>query len=122
MNDKSFYRKEVETFVKWCDLNFLELNVSKTKEIVFDFRKKKTSIESIYIHGARVETVSDLKFLGTFIDSNMNWNTNTKKLVAKANQRMFFIGSSNPSVSATIFYFFSIRMLSSPLSLPALEW
>ena len=91
MNDESFYRKEVETFVKWCDLNFLELNMSKTKEIVFDLRKKKTSIESIYIHGNRVETVSDLKYLGTFIDSNMNWNTYTQKLVAKANQRMFFI-------------------------------
>ena len=90
-NDDSFYRKEIDSFFKWCDFNFLELNVSKTKEMVFDFRKTKTEIEPICIHGTRVETVTDFKYLGTFIDSNLNWKTNTQRLVAKANQRMYFI-------------------------------
>ena len=48
-NNKSFYRKEIDYFVKWCDRNFLILNVSKTKEIVFDFRKTKTGTEPISI-------------------------------------------------------------------------
>ena len=37
----SAYRGEVERLAGWCSENDLELNVSKTKEMVFDFRKKK---------------------------------------------------------------------------------
>ena len=43
-SDESAYRGEVERLVGWCSENDLELNVSKTKEVVFDFRKKKTHL------------------------------------------------------------------------------
>ena len=43
------YRGEVERLAGWCSENDLELNVSKTKEMVFDFRKKKyTSCSTHY--------------------------------------------------------------------------
>lgn len=34
--------------------------------------------------------VDNFKYLGTTIDSNLNWKINTQELVAKANQRSFF--------------------------------
>ena len=37
-------RPTVERLTGWCSENDLELNVSKTKEMVFDFRKKKTPL------------------------------------------------------------------------------
>ena len=40
-SDESAYRGEVERLAGWCSEIDLELNVSKTKEMVFDFRKKK---------------------------------------------------------------------------------
>ena len=40
-DDESQYRNSVETFVQYCEDNHLNLNVKKTKEIVFDFRVKK---------------------------------------------------------------------------------
>ena len=43
-SDESAYRGEVERLAGWCSENDLELNVSKTKEMVFDFRKKKTHL------------------------------------------------------------------------------
>ncbi len=43
-SDESAYRGEVERLAGWCSENDLELNVSKTKEMVFDFRKKKTPL------------------------------------------------------------------------------
>ena len=35
--------------------------------------------------------VTEYKYLGTYIDKDLKWNTNTQKLVSKANQRVFFI-------------------------------
>ena len=67
------------------NLNYLELNVSKTKGIVFDFRKTKAVFEPIYINDTRVEMVDNFKYLGTTIDSNLNWKINTQKVAPKAN-------------------------------------
>ncbi|KAI3351072.1 hypothetical protein L3Q82_005639 [Scortum barcoo] len=33
------YRSVVDRFVEWCGLNHLQLNVTKTKKLVVDFRK-----------------------------------------------------------------------------------
>ena len=35
------YREEIDKSVNWCKENFLVLNLQKTKEIVFDFRKTR---------------------------------------------------------------------------------
>ena len=40
-DDESNYREEALKLVSWCDENNLELNVSKTKEMIIDFRKTK---------------------------------------------------------------------------------
>ncbi len=37
-NDKTHYREEVAQLAEWCGANNLSLNVSKTKEVVMDFR------------------------------------------------------------------------------------
>ena len=34
------YKQEVNNFVDWCKQNYLILNTKKTKEVIFDFRKK----------------------------------------------------------------------------------
>ena len=56
-SDESAYRGEVERLAGWCSENDLELNVSKTKEMVFDFRKKKTPLVPFTIAGEVVEEV-----------------------------------------------------------------
>ena len=38
-DDDSAYLSQVDSFVNHCDANYLELNVSKTKEMVIDFRQ-----------------------------------------------------------------------------------
>ena len=37
--DDSSYSEAVEELIEWCDRNYLELNVTKTKELVINFRK-----------------------------------------------------------------------------------
>ena len=35
------YFKEVDCFIQWCEENYLEVNVKKTKETIFDFHINK---------------------------------------------------------------------------------
>eukprot|EP00061_Rhincodon_typus_P005501 g25081.t1 len=62
-NDKSEYRKEMECFVSWCKDNKLSLNVSKTEELIIDFRKKGGGRTPIYINGAKVKRFETIKIL-----------------------------------------------------------
>eukprot|EP00061_Rhincodon_typus_P003632 g20560.t1 len=48
-NDETEYRKETECLVSWCTDNNLSLNVSKTKELIIDFRKRGVGHGPIYI-------------------------------------------------------------------------
>ena len=77
-NDERAYRAEVERLVSWCAENDLELNVKKTKEMIFDFRKEKTEMTPLIINGEEVEMVEDFKFLGTTISSSLRWETNAR--------------------------------------------
>jgi len=40
-NDESAYRRQIDATVNWCDNNNLILNVTKTKELIIDFRNNK---------------------------------------------------------------------------------
>ena len=90
-NNETNYRLEMEPFVQWCDDNFLTLNITKTQELVFDFRKIRQGIHPVCIKNNEVEIVSEYKYLGTIIDNKLDWNKNTQKMCAKANQRLYFL-------------------------------
>ena len=87
-SDESAYRGEVETLAGWCSENDLELNVSKTKEMVW---KKKMPLVSLTISGEVVEEVKSFKFLGTTISSDLKWDGNISSVIKKAHQRLFFL-------------------------------
>ena len=54
---ESFYTSEIDRFSHWCKLNFLDLNVKKTKETITDFREKNPILESIKINNSAVDIV-----------------------------------------------------------------
>ena len=56
-DEDAVYHKQTENFVKWCDKNYLCLNVSKTKEMCVDFRKNQRCPKLVYIKGEAVERV-----------------------------------------------------------------
>lgn len=85
------YRDEVLKLGEWCASNNLALNISKTKELILDFRRNKDAPAPLYINGERVEQVSSFKFLGVHISADLSWSTNTSALVKKAQQRLHFL-------------------------------
>ncbi|KAI3369510.1 hypothetical protein L3Q82_007492 [Scortum barcoo] len=59
------YRKVIMDFVDWCELNHLQVNASKTKEMVIDFSRKPSSeIAPVNIQGLDIERVRTYKYLG----------------------------------------------------------
>ena len=89
--DETHYREEVNLLTTWCRANNLLLNVSKTKEIVVDFRRGHTEHPPLTIDGAAVERVSRTKFLGVHISEDLSWTTNTASMTKKAQRRLYFL-------------------------------
>ncbi|KAK3538268.1 hypothetical protein QTP70_033525 [Hemibagrus guttatus] len=89
--DESAYRDEVEQLTVWCRENNLLLNTSKTKELVIDYRRKNTDILPLIISRDWVERVADFRFLGVYIEEDLNWSVNTSELLKKAQQRLHFL-------------------------------
>ena len=77
-------------FITWCEANILSVNVSKTKEIIFDFRKKKTPSLSFSTNG-EVEITDSYKCLGLTINNKFTCNENLDIIVKKTNQRGYFL-------------------------------
>lgn len=91
VNDDMMYRHEVNLFSEWCELNYLELNVSKTKQMIVDYRKKPMVDNSLYINNALVENVPQYKYLGTTIDYSFTFCDNVDNVYKKVNKRVYFV-------------------------------
>ncbi len=86
------YREEIQNLAAWCDTNNLVLNIRKTKEIIVDFRTtKKIAHSSLTIKDEVVEKAHSYKFLGVTITEDFSWSDNFACIVAKAQQRLYFL-------------------------------
>jgi hypothetical protein len=85
------YREVVDTFVEWCDLNFLNLNVKKTMELIFDFRRDQNEHVPLHIKNESVKVVSKYKYLGVYIDDRLSFHDNIQVLYKKCIQRVRYL-------------------------------
>ena len=81
----------MEDFVKWCDSNYLNLNVKRTKGMIVDFRKEQTEALPIVIKSENVERVSEYKYLGFVIDDKLTGTANTKLVYSKCIKRVHYL-------------------------------
>ncbi len=89
-NDETAYLDEVERLTSWCQDNCLSLNLSKTKELIVDFRKRQQQpYTPLMISGTPVERVSSFKYLGVNISEDLTWTTRIQTQVKKARQRLY---------------------------------
>jgi hypothetical protein len=71
-NNEMAYRDEVRELAVWCQDNNLCLNVSKTKELIVDYRKRRSEQAPININGVVVERVESFKFFGVHITNKLS--------------------------------------------------
>ncbi len=90
-DNESDYRREVSTLFDWSCTHNLKLNVLKTKEMVFDFRRRTNVVLPLTINGQDIENVQCFKFLGTTISATLKWDDNLRGIIKKSHQRLFFL-------------------------------
>jgi hypothetical protein len=62
INDETAYREEVRALAEWCQDNNISFNVSKTKELIVVYRKRRAEHAPIHMDGAEVERVESFGF------------------------------------------------------------
>ena len=82
-NDETAYREEIRDLSVWCKDNNLSLNVIKTKEMIVDYRKKRTEHAPNLIDGAAVDQVESFKFLGVHITNKRTWSKHIQTVVKR---------------------------------------
>ena len=118
------YRCEVNRFQEWCKQNFLHLNTSKTKEMIFDFRtSKRSELLPIVIKDSDIEIVETYKYLGTVIDNRLTWADQCKAVLSKSQQRMYFLRKLKAfHVDRTILRLFYESVIESVLLFSCVVW
>ena len=69
--------------------------MTKTKEMIVDFRRQEHSPGKTIIHNNEVEIVSKYKYLGTIFDDKLKWDDNTEEIVKKGQQLLYLLRKPN---------------------------
>ena len=121
--DETKYRQSVDDLVSWCETNNLLLNVSKTKEIVVDFRSNKSPTLPLQINNENVEQVHSFKFLGSTISSDLSWSSHTLSTRKKAQQRLYFLRQLKKfKINQTLLVQFYRSVIESVLTFSCTVW
>ena len=88
------YLNCITDFTDWCTANFLELNVSKTKELIFDFRRSQCPVQPVTIGTDTVEMSMSIS-TWVLLDNQLNWSSNIRQLYSKCQQRLYFLRKLN---------------------------
>ena len=86
-NIRFLYKKlneDLSRVTQWFRVNSLSLNVDKTSYILFETEKNTSNFRgNIFMNNVAIQRVSYTKFLGVYIDKNLNWNSHVHQLSLK---------------------------------------
>ncbi|XP_053686280.1 uncharacterized protein LOC128735819 [Sabethes cyaneus] len=74
--------------LKWCDLEGLSINPSKTVIIPFT-RRRKYSIADLQLRGVQLKLSKRTKYLGVILDHKLNWNDHLEYAISKASSALW---------------------------------
>ena len=91
--EDSEYLKYVNFVNDWCKTNYLKLNVQKTKELIWDFRKSKQDRKPVRINDMNVEVVPTYKYLGVIMDNKLSFAQHAEGQLVKVQKRLYCVRS-----------------------------
>ncbi len=96
IKNETAYLDEVKSLTSWCQDNCLSLNVSKTKELIVDFRKRQQRpYTPLMISGTPVERVSSRAVQLIACNSHANLVSKVGSLIGGKSQSPVFKWSSS---------------------------
>ena len=90
-NVNKILQKGVDKFIEWSEINQLTINIKKTKVMIFGSRyniKKNDNVE-ISIKGEILQTVPTCKYLGIYMDQNLNFNYHLKNVINTISYKLY---------------------------------
>ena len=101
---------ELTKITQWLAVNRLSLNAKKIKMMNFHSKQNKISVNEnpiIQINGMPIERVTEFKFLGVLIDSNLTWSPHCNYIANKLSRIcgvVFMLNHYVPTHILTIIY------------------
>jgi len=89
--------EELDSLTDWLRANKLSQNVSKTNYMIFSNINSKQHAMEINLTNTTITKTNCVKFLGVFIDENLNWNELIKVIKKKIFREFFIKRESNTS-------------------------
>ena len=84
-------QKYMDRIERWTEDKKMKVNEKKTKNLIFNFSRNYQFSTDIKLKGEEIETINNIKLLGTIITNDLKWNENTKMIVKSSNKRMQFL-------------------------------
>ena len=83
INVKNDMQRDLGKIASWCGRNKLSLNIKKTKNMLFGSRHKlkRTKCDKLLINDAKLEFVSQYKYLGVMLDSNLAFTKHLNNVI-----------------------------------------
>jgi hypothetical protein len=101
-------QSKLNLFSNWSVVNYLSLNIKKTKFMLFSNRRFIGPMLPLLIRDEQLEQVNSIKFLGVHIDSKLNFKNHIKCLRLKLARLVglsYAIGPNLNMIAARSFYF-----------------
>ena len=80
----------LEQLVTWTTDNHMQVNSTKTKEMIIG-PLTKLNLPSLATPSGTIERVSSFKLLGVYIESSLCWSTHVNSILKKATSRLYFL-------------------------------
>jgi len=113
---ESDMQRALDAVLEWSQLNHMNINCKKTKEMVLGSFRKYSSTQ-LTVASVAVERLPVYKLLGIAINCTVKWDDHVATVISSAAKRLWFLKKLKPagvSVDDPVHYYQSIR--------PALEY
>jgi len=113
---ESDMQRALDAVLEWSQLNYMNINCKKTKEMVLGSFRKYSSTQ-LTVASVAVERLPVYKLLGIAINCTVKWDDHVATVISSAAKRLWFLKKLKPagvSVDDPVYYYQSIR--------PALEY
>ena len=87
---------EIDMFSNWLIANKLTINIKKTNFLIFKSRQKKLMKENLNIKIMKesITQRQSIKFLGVFVDQNLNWKEHIHIISGKISRSIGIVSRS----------------------------
>jgi len=83
-------QRTIDELVQWSQLNRLNVNINKTKEMVLGTLGKELVVP-LTVSSTVVERVPVYKILGVIVSSDLKWDDHVAAITSKAGKRLWFM-------------------------------